>query len=298
MSDAVATSTLARMVPGARVRALAAGGTILHCVEAGQGPPLVLLAGWPQSVHCWRHVMAPLARHHRVIAIDPPGLGDSAKPSPAYDVAAVAEIMAAALDALALDRCDLVGFDIGMWIAYPLALRHPHRLRTLTLMDARIPGLVPWPPFNPRGAVLSWHFAFNMLPDLPEILVDGRERELLRWLFASRTPTPGVFTDADLDEYARVYRGKAAIASAVGYYRAIPESIAQVELLRRGPKVAMPVLAVAAAAGVGTPMIDAVRSVADDMRGVVIESCGHYIPEEAPERLLRELEAFLTATSL
>jgi pimeloyl-ACP methyl ester carboxylesterase len=295
MSEAKSIS-IARLVPGARARMLAAGGTMLHCVEAGRGPPLVLLAGWPQSVHCWRRVMAPLARHYRVIAIDPPGLGDSAKPAPAYDVAGAAGVIAAALDALELARCDLVGFDIGMWVAYPLALRQPERLRTLTLMDARIPGLVPWPAFNPRGAILSWHFAFNMLPELPEMLIEGREREFLAWLFASRTPTPGVFADADLDEYARVYQGKAAIASAVGYYRAIPQTIAQVEALRQGPKLAMPVLAIAAEAGVGAPMIDAVRSVAADVRGVVIESCGHYIPEEAPERLLQELQAFLAGS--
>jgi pimeloyl-ACP methyl ester carboxylesterase len=293
MSSPTLTSTLTRLAPGAQIRALEAGGATLHCVEVGSGRPLVLVGGWPQSVHCWRRVLVPLSRHYRVVAIDPPGLGDSAKPAPAYDVESAARIIAAALDRLELPRLDLVGFDIGMWIAYPLALHHPKRFRTLTLMDARIPGLVPWPPFNPKGAILSWHFAFNTLPELPEILMEGREREFLAWLFASRTPTPGVFADADLDEYARVYRGKAAIASAVGYYRALPQTIAQVEVLKQGPKLAMPVLAIAAEAGVGPAMIDAVRSVADDVRGIVIERCGHYLPEEAPERLLRELETFL-----
>ena len=180
-----------------------------------------------------------------------------------------------------------------MWIGYPLGLQRPRQVRTLTLIDARIPGLVPWPPFNPAAALMSWHFAFNMLPDLPELLIEGREREFLAWLFTSRTPTPNVFSNADIDEYARVYRGRAAIASAVGYYRSIPTSIAQVERLKQGPKLAMPVLAIAGQSGVGPTMADAIRGVSEQTRGVVFENCGHYVPEEAPERLLEELVRFL-----
>jgi len=271
-----------------------AGGTRLHTVDAGQGRPVVLIGGWPQSVHCWRHLFAPLAQDCRVIAIDPPGLGDSAKPAPAYDIESVAQTVGLALDQLGLQTYDFVGFDIGMWIGYPLALQRPDQIRSLTLIDARIPGLVPWPPFHPKAAIVSWHFAFNMLPELPELLIEGREREFLAWLFRSRTPTPGVFTDADLDEYARVYRGKAAISSAVGYYRALPQTIAQVEALRLGPKLAMPVLAIAGEAGVGPSMGEALRGVSDRLESLVVPNCGHYVPEEAPAIVLAKLRRVLS----
>jgi pimeloyl-ACP methyl ester carboxylesterase len=271
-----------------------AGDTSLYYATAGEGRPLVLVGGWPQSLHCWRKMFEPLARDHKVIAIDPPGLGDSAKPAPAYNIEAVAQTIGAAIDRLGLQSFDFVGFDIGMWIGYPLALQRTQQVRTLTLIDARIPGLVPFPPFNPHGALVSWHFAFNMLPELPEILIEGREREFLAWLFKSRTPTPGVFSDADVDEYARVYRGRTAIASALGYYRALPATIAEVERLKQGPKLAMPVLAIAGEHGVGATMADALKLVSDKTRGVVVESCGHYVPEEAPNRLLKELREFLS----
>ena len=286
-----------RLAPAARSTMVPAGTTALHCVEAGEGRALVLLGGWPQSVHCWRHVLAPLAKRRRVIAIDPPGLGDSAKPAPAYDIDGAARSIGQALDRLGLASFDLVGFDIGMWLGYPLALQRPQQIRTLTLIDARIPGLVPWAAFDPKAAVTTWHFAFNMLPALPEILIEGRERAFLAWLFASRTPTAGVFTDADLDEYARVYRGAAAITSALGYYRAMPQTIAQVERLRQGPALTMPVLAVAGERGVGPTMVDALRAVTTDLRGVVVPNCGHYVPEEAPQRLLAELEAFIPCSA-
>jgi pimeloyl-ACP methyl ester carboxylesterase len=287
--------TMAPQLPrDATTGTVEAGDTALAYATAGEGRPIVLVGGWPQSLHCWRKVFEPLARDYKVIAIDPPGLGDSAKPAPAYNIVAVAQTIGAAIDRFGLQSFDFIGFDIGMWIGYPLALQRPQQVRTLTLIDARIPGLVPFPPFNPRGALVSWHFAFNMLPELPEILIEGREREFLAWLFKSRTPTPGVFSEADVDEYARVYRGKTAIASALGYYRALPETIAEVEQLKQGPKLAMPVLTIAGEHGVGATMADALKSVSDKTRGVVVENCGHYVPEEAPDRLLKELLELLS----
>jgi pimeloyl-ACP methyl ester carboxylesterase len=287
--------TMAPQLPrDATTGTVEAGDTALAYATAGEGRPIVLVGGWPQSLHCWRKVFEPLARDYKVIAIDPPGLGDSAKPAPDYNIVAVAQTIGAAIDRFGLQSFDFIGFDIGMWIGYPLALQRPRQVRTLTLIDARIPGLVPFPPFNPRGALVSWHFAFNMLPELPEVLIEGREREFLAWLFKSRTPTPGVFSAADVDEYARVYRGKTAIASALGYYRALPETIAEVEQLKQGPKLAMPVLAIAGEHGVGATMADALKSVSDKTRGVVVENCGHYVLEEAPDRLLKELREFLS----
>ncbi len=284
---------LTKLFPDAKARMVDAGGTRLYTVEMGAGSPVVLVGGWPQSMHCWRHVFGELAKQHRVIAIDPPGLGDSEKPAPAYDIESIGRMVGAAIDQFALGTYDFVGFDIGMWIGYPLALARGKEIRTLTLIDARIPGIVPFPPFNPQAAIVSWHFAFNFLPELPEILIEGREREFLKWLFLSRTPTPGIFSDADLDEYARVYRGRPAITSATNYYRALPQSIAQVEKLKQGAKLQMPVLSIAGDKGVGPTMTSSLEQVCANLRGLCFENCGHYVPEEKPERLLEELRAFL-----
>jgi microsomal epoxide hydrolase len=237
-----------------------------------------------------------LARTHRVIALDPPGLGDSEKPAPAYDMEAVATTIHAALDTLGVDRHDFVGFDIGMWIGYPFAAQRPERVRTLTLVDSRIPGLVPWAPMNPASANMSWHFSFNSLPELPELLIEGREREFLAWLFRSRTPTPGVFDEAALDEYARVYQGRAAIASALGYYRAIEATTRQAAVRRDGPTLQMPILAVAGRLGIGETMVSAVESIGTNVHAVIIDGCGHYVPEEAPQRLLDALGPLLGAS--
>jgi len=244
-------------------------------------------------MYCWRHVVPLLAQTHRVIALDPPGLGDSEKPAPAYDMEAVAANLHAALDTLGVDVHEFVGFDIGMWVGYPFAAQRPQRVRTLTLVDARIPGLIPWAPMNPASAIMSWHLSFNAQPGLAELLIEGREREFLAWLFRSRTPTPGVFDEAALDEYARVYRGRAAIASAVGYYRAIDATSRQIAARRDGPMLRMPILSVAASLGVGNIMTSALESIGADVRGLLIDGCGHYVPEEAPQRLLDALGPLL-----
>ncbi len=106
------------------------------------------------------------------------------------------------------------------------------------------------------------------------------------WRGRSRTPTPGVFDEAALDEYERVYRGRTSIASAVGYYRAIEASSRQIAVRLDGAKLAMPILAIAAGLGVGKAMTNAVESIGTDVRSVIMEGCGHYVPEKAPQRLL------------
>ena len=149
---------------------------------------------------------------------------------------------------------------------------------------------------NPASANMSWHFSFNALPELPELLIEGREREFLAWLFRSRTPTPDVFDEAALDEYARVYRGHAAIASALGYYRAIEATSRQISARLDGQKLQMPILAIAADLGIGKTMTGALESIGTDVRQVIIEDCGHYVPEEAPQRLLDLLAPLLAAS--
>ena len=113
----------------------------------------------------------------------------------------------------------------------------------------------------------------------------------------SRTPTPGVFDEAALDEYERVYRGRAAIASALGYYRAIEATSRQMAARRDGPKLPMPILAVAAGLGVGKTMTSALESIGTDVRALIMDGCGHYVPEEAPQRLLDALGPLLAAGS-
>jgi pimeloyl-ACP methyl ester carboxylesterase len=136
--------------------------------------------------------------------------------------------------------------------------------------------------------------AFNRLDDLPEILLQGRERELLTWLFRNKSIRPWTITPADLDEYVRVNAAPGATRAALSYQRHFlgPEGIAH-SRARAERKLAMPVLAVGAEAGGGAVLPDTMGLVAADVRGAVFAGCGHYVAEEAPRAVAKQIISFM-----
>lgn len=231
--------------------------------------------------------MPLLADRYRVIAIDPPGLGESGTPV-AYDTATVAQYVAALLDTLGLARVCFVGHDIGAWIGYAFAVRHPDKIRQLTLIDAAIPGLAPAETFalTPERINKTWHFSFNALPGLPELLIDGRERAYLAWLFNSRSFNKTAIDEAALSEYTRIYSMPGAMASGFAYYRAIFDSMAQNKASAAQP-LPMPVTAIGGAHWLGPAMEASIAPVVRDLRVEIVADSGHFVPEEAPLALVR-----------
>ena len=282
---------------------VAVNGVRLHFVEGGSGAPILLLPGWPQSWYAWRYVMTLLAgTERRVIALDPRGMGDSDRPASGYEMRMVAAELHCFVEALGLTTSgpvDIVGHDIGTWIGYFYAAEWPDDVKRLAVFDAALPGITPPPPAGIPSAeanVKTWHFAFNRLDDLPEILLQGREREFLTWLFRAKSTRPWTITPADLDEYVRVNAAPGATRAALSYYRHKlgPEGIAH-SRARAEQKLAMPVLAFGADTGVGAALIDTMHVVATDVRGGVFTGCGHYIPEEAPRAVADQVIKFMGA---
>jgi pimeloyl-ACP methyl ester carboxylesterase len=265
----------------------------LHYVEGGSGEPVLLVPGWPQSWYAWRHVMPTLADTYRVIAIDPPGLGDSGRPK-AYDTASIAAYLDAFLDALKLDRVHIIGHDIGAWIGYAYAARYAQRVKRLALIDAAIPGIAPADAYalTPERIDLTWHFYFNALPELPEALIAGRERVFLAWLFSARSSNKSAIDEAAIAEYTRVYSAPGAMHSGFEYYRAIFESIAQ-NRMTAADKLSMPVLAIGGAQWLGPMLQKMVEPIATNLRTEIIAGSGHFVPEEAPAAVARVLQEFL-----
>jgi pimeloyl-ACP methyl ester carboxylesterase len=263
-------------------------GISLHAVEAGSGPLMVLVSGWPQTWYSWRKIMPQLARHFRVIAIDLPGLGDSDFPKHGYDTGSISLHLDAVLDAFDARDCILVTHDVGAWVGYAYAARRPERVRRLVLIDAAIPGLSSPEVyrFAPETAPRVWHFHFNYVPELAELLVVGREREFLSWLFRTKsTDWTAAFDGASLDVYVKAYAGPGRWSGGMGYYRSIFDSVAQNQATASTP-LKMPVLAIGGAAGLGASMATAAAQAAENVQSAVIERCGHYVAEERPDELL------------
>jgi pimeloyl-ACP methyl ester carboxylesterase len=275
-------------------------GVRICLAEAGEGDPVVLLPGWPQSIHAWRHVMPRLAERYRVIAIDPPGLGDSDPLPVPPDTGAVAACIRRLLLDLGHQRVAVVGHDIGAWIGFALAAAYPEMVSRFVAIDAAVPGLAPAAAFafTPDRIPKVWHFYFNALADLPETLVAGRERLYLAWLFRSRSADPdAAFSAADIDEYVRCYSRPGAMRAGFDYYRTIFASAAQNQA-HAATKLPMPVLAIGGERWLGGAMKASFESVCDSLSAVAVAGCAHFVPEEAPEPLTDVLLPFLAGEPL
>jgi pimeloyl-ACP methyl ester carboxylesterase len=277
-------------------RMVSAGGIRFHIVEAGAGPTIVLIAGFPQSCFAWRRVMPLLAKKFKVIAVDLPGQGYSDKPTDGYDTLTTGRRVRSLMSALGETRYVLVGHDIGSWVGYPYAHQFPDDLRGLVLLDGNIPGVTLRPtitlgPDNWR----NWHFLFNPIPDLPEALLQGRERILIEWFFQGKTANHlATFSKEDIDEYERVYAMPGGMRGMLGYYRAVLTDMEQNKELMPN-KLKTPILALGGDVGSAPDLFESVQPLGHDVKGGVIKDSGHYIPEEQPGALASEIVKFVEA---
>lgn len=268
-------------------------GVRLHYVTAGDGPPLVLVHGFPQTWWEWRHVLPALARRFRVIAVDYRGAGDSERPHGGYDK----RTMAADVRELVRRLCgatpfSVVGHDMGAFVSYALAAHHHEDVERLVLIDAPIPGTAVWDRL--RTSPRLWHVAFHGARDVAELLVAGRERAYLEQFYDHRAYLNGAITTADVDVYARAYRQPGAMRAAFEAYRAIPEDVEVHRALIAAGRLPMPVLVVGGEASASGPALrEMAGEIAEDWRHETLPRCAHWIPEEQPELLLGALDAFL-----
>jgi pimeloyl-ACP methyl ester carboxylesterase len=270
-------------------RYIDAGGLRQHVVTGGDGPPLLLVHGWPQTWYAWRLVMPALARSFRVVVPDQRGCGLSGRPEDGYDTATLAGDLAALMDAVA-------GHDTGMWIGYALAADHPGRVSRLAVAETPLPGVSPSPPLFASAHLNNalWHFAFNRLAAVNDQLVTGREEVYFGWQFATKAarPLPGY---AVRHYIATLAADPGALHASFAIYRALDATITQNQE-RMTRRLTLPVLGIGGAHSLGDQVADTMKLTADNVQTLVIPGCGHHPPEETPEELVTALTAFLASS--
>lgn len=264
-------------------------GVRLHYVIGGQGFPVVLLHGWPQTWYAWRKIMPALGSRYTVIAPDLRGLGDSAKMETGYDAPTLAEDIFSLVRSLGFQQIFLVGHDLGVSVAYAYAAQHREDVRRLVILDIPIEGFGREELAQKRNI---WHFGFFQVPGLAESLVEGRERLLLQWFF-SHVRNPAALTQEDIDEYVRCYSAPDALRAGFEYYRAFAYNAQQFKEYSKH-KLRVPVLALGGENSGGAFPFSSLAQLAEHVCGGIIPQCGHYIPEEQPEELVRRLSAFFS----
>lgn len=261
---------------------------------AGTGPAIVLLHGWPQTSYAWRKVIPALAERFRVVAPDLRGLGDSDKPASGYDMRSVATDVHALCVALGLERPYLVGHDWGGLVARRYALDRPGAAARLAVLDI-VPHEQVLAGLTADVARGLWHFFFNAVPDLPELLVRDRVEPFLRAFFRPKCHNPGVFIEEGIAEYTRAYSAPGALRGGFGYYRAIFAENRALDAESADQKLTEPVLCLwGNDGGVGAvfDVLQMWRREAIDVRGHAIEACGHYPAEEQPAAVIDALLDF------
>jgi pimeloyl-ACP methyl ester carboxylesterase len=266
-------------------------GQRIHCSILGDGEPVLLIPGWPQTWYAWRHTMTALAGNgFRAIAVDPIGAGYSARPDHGYDTGSAARALHLLMIQLGYDRYRVAGHDVGMWVGYALASDYPEAVERIALTEAVIPGLAPAPPIfvPPSDNIFLWHFMFNQVLDLPEFLTSGREKEYLNFMFDKWSYRRDRVA---ADVYAAAYGTPGGMRAGFAYYRAIPETIRQ-NRERANRPLTMPVLAIGSEYATADAPLETLRPHARNLRGDIVRDCGHFIMEERPDEFNAQIVPF------
>jgi pimeloyl-ACP methyl ester carboxylesterase len=267
---------------------------------------VLLLPGWPQTWWEFHKIMPELAKRHRVIAVDLRGMGGSAKPGLGYDKKNMAKDIHELTQALGYKQVNIAGHDIGAMVAYSFAANYPDATLKICLIDVAHPeeslytlSLLPPPGHAVRGTgestypVYLWWFAFNQLPDLPQQLLAGKSRLLIDWLFDSQLRNPAAISERDRAIYAAAYSQPDAIRAGNGWYQTFGQDI--IDAKHYG-QIATPVLALAGERNY--PYLrELLPTQASDVRVVKVNSSSHYVPEDQPEAVVRELLGFFNSVS-
>jgi pimeloyl-ACP methyl ester carboxylesterase len=265
----------------------------LHYTVTGEGEPVLLVHGFPQTGYQWRHIMAAMADRYRLVAPDYRGAGASTRPVDGYDKVTMASDLHALMRAEVGDRpYTVVGHDLGAMVAFAAAATFPDSVSRLVLLDAPVPGTVAWDRLlgNPR----VWHVAFHGARDVAEALVRGRERLYLEQFFDARCHDRDAITPEDFEVYLRAYRAPGAMRAAFEAYRALPEDAEVNRRFLAGSRLAQPTLIIAGSHSNSGPLLaEMADEIATDTQFVQLDRCGHWVAEEHPIRLVDELHRFI-----
>jgi pimeloyl-ACP methyl ester carboxylesterase len=267
-----------------KTQTIKTNGTEIYVRVGGQGPAVVFLHGFGDTGDMWAPIAAKLIKDHTVIVPDLRGMGLSAHPDTGYTKANEARDIAGVMDALKVDKAQLVTHDIGNMVGYALAAQYPARITKWIVIDAPIPGIgAIWQAqlSNPK----TWHFNFYG-PDV-ERLVAGRERILLDRFYNELSAHPEKIDEATRAHYAALYAKPHAMHDAFEQFHAFPQDGVDNRALLAKGKLTMPVLALGAEKSYGLTMKADLDQVATNVQGGVVPDSGHWIMEENPQGTTR-----------
>jgi pimeloyl-ACP methyl ester carboxylesterase len=299
-------SSAAQAISGFHSRTERVDGVRLHYRLGGDlaGPPVLLWHGFLGTSYSWRKVMPQLAEAGCAVLVpDMRGYGDSDKPggTAGYDGRSLAEDFRTLVQHIGFGQdqpLTLVAHDMGAPPALLWAADHPDEVAGLLYLDEPVmlpellTALIAYTPQMASSGGLWW-WPLALAPGIPERLIVGNERAFLTWFSDRASVTPGAIEPAAIEEYLRTFTGSEGVLGALGVYRASFVTQEQTAPLSRA-KVQVPVVALGAERGLGGTVLDMVRQVAEQVSGGMIQDCGHFIPEEQPDEVVRQVMSMIS----
>jgi pimeloyl-ACP methyl ester carboxylesterase len=258
--------------------------------RVGSGEKVLLISGFPQTRRSWNRLIPLLSHKFETIPADLPSFGDSgilSAPATTENAARVFHEFVGALGA----PLHVVAHDFGAWIAYSWALLFKDDFKSLTLIDAGIPGVTLLNGIELSDYKRKWNFIFQMLPDLPAELTKGKEDIYVGWWFKNKIYKPGAIPPNDVAGYVHAYARQGRMDAAFDYCRKIVEDM---DFNKQQFKSKLPIRLLAIGGEHSIPnMGESLSPYFERVTSVVIPDSGHFVPEEQPEALAKALIAFL-----
>jgi pimeloyl-ACP methyl ester carboxylesterase len=246
---------------------------------------ILLIHGFPQTSHQFRHVMRPLAdAGYRVIAPDYRGAGQSSKPASGYEKSQMAEdLFTLVHEHIGVkDKIHIVGHDIGGMVAFAYASRYPDYVASLIWGECPLPGSAFFEQV--KSSPDAFHFVFHCIPDLPEALIAGREAIYLKHFFDKQAYNGAAITQADLDIYANAYAQPGAMRAGLDLYRAFErDSVENRRMIETHGKMRVPTLGMAGNNFLIKQYTEAMmQEMHEGAEIAFVDDSGHYMAEENP----------------
>jgi pimeloyl-ACP methyl ester carboxylesterase len=270
----------------------------LHCVTQGEGDLVVLLHGFPEFWYSWRYQIPALARHFKVVVPDLRGYNDSDKPSGGYDLDTLSNDIRGLIENLGYLRAHVVGHDWGGAIAWHLAQRFPQHLNRLALLNAPLPHRFTRELVGNLDQLRrSWYVLAFQIPALPEWLIQQNLQAFVKNAFQGQAIRKGAFSKTDTELYQAALAKPGVLTAALNYYRQLFSPQAWVQLWERSPKpINIPTLVLWGEEDgfLSRKLIDGIdKLITAPSRLISIPECGHWIQQEVPQTVNRELLNFL-----
>jgi pimeloyl-ACP methyl ester carboxylesterase len=256
----------------------------------GNGEKVLLISGFPQTRLSWNRLTPLLSQKFEVIPADLPSFGDSgilSAPATTENVGRIFHEFVATLGA----PLHVVAHDFGAWCAYSWALLFPEDFKSLTLIEAGIPGITLLNDIQLSDYKRKWNFIFMMLPDLPAELTKGKEDIYVGWWYKNKVHTPGAVPPDAVASYVKAYAREGRMDAAFDYCRRILDDM---DFNKKHFKSKIPIRLLAVGGQYSIPnMGELLSPYFQEVKPVVISDSGHFVPEEQPEALAKALLTFL-----